>query len=121
MSTPVNLPLVNMAFVDGKGMLTEYGRQMLNGLRNRTGGTDGIDIKDLQTYINQQIQEDREAPVSTLVQPPLPPDDKAPQLAFPAIQEDNPGVGLLLAYIRKLEARISELEEAPQWRQNTSP
>lgn len=43
----VNLPLVNMAFVDGAGKLTEYGRSMLNGLRNRTGGSDGISSSDL--------------------------------------------------------------------------
>jgi len=120
MSTPVNLPRVDTRFVNERGRLTEYGRQLLNGLLTRTGGADGIDIKDLEVYINLQLQDDREAPVPSLLQPPAPPDDAPVELYPMENRDDNVSIGFLMAYVRKLESRISELEEAPQWQRNPS-
>lgn len=38
------LPAGNVAFVDANGVLTAYGRNLLNALINRTGGAPGSDI-----------------------------------------------------------------------------
>lgn len=109
----VDVPRVNQRFVDPQtGYLTQYGFALLSGLRNRTGGSDGINIRDLEIYIDQQLQDDREAPVPNLLDPPAPPDDQPALLSIPAQQEDNPGIGLLIAYIQRLESRIQELEES---------
>jgi len=116
MSTEVGMPLVNMPFVDSRGMLTAYGYKLLTGLRDRTGGTDGIDIKDLQGYVNAQLQEDREAPLvpalgaSAFAQPAT--DDQPLPIAFIGDEPDEPSQGPLFAYIARLESRIAHLEES---------
>lgn len=109
-----------MAFVDGAGKLTEYGRALLNGLRNRTGGSDGIDITKLQAFILEQLQNDREAPLADYAALPVDPslEDESPtHIAGSTMQPEDVGIaGLvfeLLARLDTAEKRITALENNP--------
>lgn len=109
----LTLPSVAIPIVDGKGCLTEYGRRMLLALVMRTGGAGiGDSLEQIRVYLEGELQSDREAPVPNLLEPPTPPDDQPALLSIPAVQEDNLSIGLLIAYIQRLESRIQELEES---------
>lgn len=117
MPTPgeVTPPSVDIPIVSPQtGKLTQYGWKMLAALVNRTGGAgEGVSIVVLKEYINQQLQDDREAPVVTQIRPPEPSNDDAPPISAQPYQEpDQPGDGLLWAHIRQLASRISHLEES---------
>lgn len=120
--TDLTPPAVNIPIVDPKtGTLTQYGWQFFFALVQRTGGAGpGLDIGELKVYINQQLQDEREAPLPSLLRPPVPPEDLPSSLPALSQAEDNPSIGDVWAYVRKLESRISELEEAPQWPRNPS-
>lgn len=116
----VNLPMVNVAFVNGEGKLTEYGRALLNGLRNRTGASDGIDITKLQAFLLQELQSDREAPLSGYAEQPIDPslqDESPTHIAGSTMQAEDVGIaGLvfeLLARLDTAEKRITALENNP--------
>jgi len=116
MSTTVGVPMMNVAFVDDKKCLTQYGYAILAGLRTRSGGTDGIDITDLQNQLDGEFQDIREAPLvpalgaGTLAQSSA--DDQPLPVTFIGSEPDQPSLGPLFAYIARLEGRIAHLEES---------
>jgi len=116
MSTTVGVPMMNVAFVDDKKCLTQYGYAILAGLRTRSGGTDGIDITDLQTQLEGDFQDIREAPLvpalgaGAFAQASA--DDQPLPVTFIGAEPDEPSLGPLFAYIARLESRIAHLEES---------
>jgi len=122
MSTTVGAPNILVPFVDEKRCLTPYAYAILAGLRTRSGGTDGIDITELQNQIEGEFQDIREAPVIASVGPFIfsAPDDESMPITFVGDEPDEPSTGQLVAMVYQLKARIEELEEAPQWHLNPS-
>jgi len=120
MSTVVNKPRVDMAFVSPQtGFLTQFGVSLLNGLYNRTGAGDGVDVIKLRDLLLQQFQDDREAPLPGYAQPSIDPersDESPPSQTIIAAYEDVGIAGLLfeaLAQIETLSKRINALENNP--------
>lgn len=120
MSTVVNKPRVDMAFVNPQtGFLTQFGVSLLNGLYNRTGADSGVDIIKLRDQLLQQFQDDREAPLQNYdasVPDGSQNDQSPPPGTIIAAYEDVGITGLLfeaLAQIEALSSRLTALENNP--------
>lgn len=116
MSTTVGAPNILVPFVDEKRCLTPYAYAILAGLRTRSGGTDGIDITELQNQLDGEFQDIREAPLvpalgaGAFAQASA--DDQPLPITFAGAEPDEPSLGPLFAYIARLESRIAHLEES---------